>query len=56
MGNLILFLNSLFSYAALLIIMAGLMIAGCVAGIRWRKAKDEKAAKEQALQSETAES
>lgn len=52
MENLILFLNSFFSYFLLLIIMAVLMIAGCFIGIKWRKSKDAKAALEEAQTAE----
>lgn len=48
MENLILFLNSFFSYMLLLLVMAALMTAGAVIGIKWRKSKDAKAAVEAA--------
>ena len=46
MENLVLFLNSFMSYFLLLIIMVALMLAGCFIGIKWRKAKNQKAAVE----------
>ncbi len=45
--NFVLFFNSFLSYALLLVVMAGLMLSGCLIGIRWRKSKDQKAALEQ---------
>lgn len=44
MNNLILFLNSFFSYLLLFIIIAALVIVACVIGVKWRKSKDQKLA------------
>ena len=44
MTNLILFLNSFFSYLLLFIIIVALVIAACVIGAKWRKSKDQKLA------------
>lgn len=44
MANLILFLNSFFSYLLLFIIIVALVIAACVIGAKWRKSKDQKLA------------
>ena len=44
MGNLILFLNSFFSYLLLFIIIVALVIAACIIGAKWRKSKDQKLA------------
>lgn len=44
MNNLILFLNSFFSYLLLFIIIVALVIVACVIGVKWRKSKDQKLA------------
>lgn len=44
MANLILFLNSFFSYLLLFIIIVALVIAACIIGAKWRKSKDQKLA------------
>lgn len=44
MGNLVLFLNSFFSYLLLFILIVALVIIACVIGVKWRKSKDLKAA------------
>lgn len=44
MTNLILFLNSFFSYLLLFIIIVALVIAACIIGAKWRKSKDQKLA------------
>lgn len=44
MTNLILFLNSFFSYLLLFIIIVALVIAACIIGVKWRKSKDQKLA------------
>jgi len=44
MTNLILFLNSFFSYLLLFIIIVALVIAACIIGAKWRKSKDRKLA------------
>lgn len=44
MTNLILFLNSFFSYLLLFILIVALVIAACIIGAKWRKSKDQKLA------------
>lgn len=44
MNNLILFLNSFFSYLLLFILIVALVIAACIIGAKWRKSKDQKLA------------
>ncbi|MCI9463131.1 MAG: hypothetical protein HFI48_04480 [Lachnospiraceae bacterium] len=44
MSNLILFLNSFFSYLVLFILIVALVIAACIIGVKWRKSKDAKLA------------
>lgn len=44
MTNLILFLNSFFSYLLLFIIVVALVIVACIIGAKWRKSKDQKLA------------
>ena len=44
MTNLILFLNSFFSYLLLFVIIVALVIVACIIGVKWRKSKDAKAA------------
>lgn len=44
MTNLILFLNSFFSYLLLFVIIVALVIIACIIGVKWRKSKDAKAA------------
>lgn len=42
MGNLILFLNSFFSYLLLFVLITVLVIIACVIGAKLRKSKDMK--------------
>lgn len=44
MSNLILFLNSFFSYLLLFVLIVALVIAACIIGVKWRKSKDRKLA------------
>ena len=44
MSNLILFLNSFFSYLLLFILIIALVIVACIIGVKWRKSKDAKLA------------
>ena len=44
MNNLILFLNSFFSYLLLFLLIVALVIIACVIGAKWRKSKDQKLA------------
>ena len=44
MGNLILLLNSFFSYLLLFILIAVLVVVACIIGAKWRKSKDQKLA------------
>ncbi|MCM1174051.1 MAG: hypothetical protein NC341_03260 [Blautia sp.] len=56
MTNLILFLNSFFSYLLLFIIIVALVIAACIIGAKWRKSKDRKLALSGGGETETAAS
>lgn len=44
MSNVILFLNSFFSYLLLFVLIVALVIAACIIGAKWRKSKDQKLA------------
>ncbi len=42
MANVILFLNSFFSYLLVFVIIVALVIVACVLGAKWRKSSDAK--------------
>lgn len=44
MTNLILFLNSFFSYLLCFFLIVALVVAACIIGAKWRKSKDAKTA------------
>ncbi len=44
MGNAILFFNAFLSYLLLFALIVVLVIVACIAGAKWRKSKDAKAA------------
>lgn len=44
MSNVILFLNSFFSYLLLFVLIIALVIVACIIGAKWRKSKDQKLA------------
>ena len=44
MNNLILFLNSFFSYFLLFVLIVALVIVASIIGVKWRKSKDAKLA------------
>lgn len=44
MNNLILFLNSFFSYLLLFVLIVALVVIACIIGVKWRKGKDQKLA------------
>ncbi|MCM1253721.1 MAG: hypothetical protein NC321_12945 [Clostridium sp.] len=44
MNNIILFLNSFFSYLLLFVLIIALVIIACIIGAKWRKSKDQKLA------------
>ncbi len=42
MANVILFLNSFFSYLLVFVIIVALVIVACILGVKWRKSSDAK--------------
>ena len=54
MNNFILFLNQFLSYILLMAIIVAVGAIGFVIGVKWRKAKDAKAAAATETESETA--
>ena len=42
MANVILFLNSFFSYLLVFAIIVALVIVACILGVKWRKSADAK--------------
>lgn len=42
MTNVILFLNSFFSYLLLFVMIVALVIVACILGVKWRKSSDTK--------------
>ena len=53
MTNLILFLNSFFSFLLLFVLIIAVVIVACIIGVKWRKSKDAKAVAEAGMNVQT---
>lgn len=50
MTNLILFLNAFLSYLLIFVLIIALVIVACIIGVKWRKSKDAKTARQEAAE------